>query len=207
MCFLIFVVCDFIFLCLFFGPFLLFFFFFFFFKQKTAYEMQRGLVGSEMCIRDRYQRRVHGEAQLEKIPGFKAYIELTCEGIPIQVKNISEDKAVTYAALVMDLVMKTNLMLHNPTTKNEEELKSIRMRTKKGIEIIVTITNNFILIVLQDCTKVAEVKLSEARPEGEEPKQSFTIHSYPHVLCVDTCLLYTSPSPRDLSTSRMPSSA
>eukprot|EP00831_Metopus_contortus_P046350 TRINITY_DN37229_c0_g1_i1.p1 TRINITY_DN37229_c0_g1~~TRINITY_DN37229_c0_g1_i1.p1 ORF type:complete len:246 (+),score=68.89 TRINITY_DN37229_c0_g1_i1:8-745(+) len=26
--------------------------FFFFFKQKTAYEMQRGLVGSEMCIRD-----------------------------------------------------------------------------------------------------------------------------------------------------------
>eukprot|EP00831_Metopus_contortus_P071716 TRINITY_DN65496_c0_g1_i2.p2 TRINITY_DN65496_c0_g1~~TRINITY_DN65496_c0_g1_i2.p2 ORF type:complete len:113 (-),score=21.86 TRINITY_DN65496_c0_g1_i2:426-764(-) len=26
---------------------------FFFFKQKTAYEMQRGLVGSEMCIRDR----------------------------------------------------------------------------------------------------------------------------------------------------------
>eukprot|EP00831_Metopus_contortus_P058265 TRINITY_DN50455_c0_g1_i1.p1 TRINITY_DN50455_c0_g1~~TRINITY_DN50455_c0_g1_i1.p1 ORF type:complete len:156 (-),score=47.40 TRINITY_DN50455_c0_g1_i1:63-530(-) len=33
---------------------------FFFFKQKTAYEMQRGLVGSEMCIRDRYQRRVHG---------------------------------------------------------------------------------------------------------------------------------------------------
>eukprot|EP00831_Metopus_contortus_P040698 TRINITY_DN31882_c0_g1_i1.p1 TRINITY_DN31882_c0_g1~~TRINITY_DN31882_c0_g1_i1.p1 ORF type:complete len:127 (-),score=14.89 TRINITY_DN31882_c0_g1_i1:99-479(-) len=25
---------------------------FFFFKQKTAYEMQRGLVGSEMCIRD-----------------------------------------------------------------------------------------------------------------------------------------------------------
>eukprot|EP00831_Metopus_contortus_P061960 TRINITY_DN53897_c0_g1_i1.p2 TRINITY_DN53897_c0_g1~~TRINITY_DN53897_c0_g1_i1.p2 ORF type:complete len:129 (-),score=26.92 TRINITY_DN53897_c0_g1_i1:169-555(-) len=32
--------------------------FIFFFKQKTAYEMQRGLVGSEMCIRDR--RRVHG---------------------------------------------------------------------------------------------------------------------------------------------------
>eukprot|EP00658_Telonema_sp_P-2_P082118 TRINITY_DN85_c0_g1_i9.p1 TRINITY_DN85_c0_g1~~TRINITY_DN85_c0_g1_i9.p1 ORF type:complete len:120 (+),score=40.06 TRINITY_DN85_c0_g1_i9:176-535(+) len=30
-----------------------FFFFFFFFKQKTAYEMLRSLVGSEMCIRDR----------------------------------------------------------------------------------------------------------------------------------------------------------
>eukprot|EP00658_Telonema_sp_P-2_P055848 TRINITY_DN44390_c0_g1_i2.p1 TRINITY_DN44390_c0_g1~~TRINITY_DN44390_c0_g1_i2.p1 ORF type:complete len:122 (+),score=42.13 TRINITY_DN44390_c0_g1_i2:30-395(+) len=30
----------------------LFFLFFFFFKQKTAYEMLRSLVGSEMCIRD-----------------------------------------------------------------------------------------------------------------------------------------------------------
>ena len=29
------------------------FFFFFFFKQKTAYELLRSLVGSEMCIRDR----------------------------------------------------------------------------------------------------------------------------------------------------------
>ena len=28
-------------------------FLFFFFKQKTAYEIQYGLVGSEMCIRDR----------------------------------------------------------------------------------------------------------------------------------------------------------
>ena len=28
-------------------------FFVFFFKQKTAYEMLRSLVGSEMCIRDR----------------------------------------------------------------------------------------------------------------------------------------------------------
>eukprot|EP00658_Telonema_sp_P-2_P008626 TRINITY_DN13261_c0_g1_i1.p1 TRINITY_DN13261_c0_g1~~TRINITY_DN13261_c0_g1_i1.p1 ORF type:complete len:196 (-),score=46.49 TRINITY_DN13261_c0_g1_i1:356-943(-) len=32
--------------------FLTLFFFFFFFKQKTAYEMLRSLVGSEMCIRD-----------------------------------------------------------------------------------------------------------------------------------------------------------
>src|SRR5674536_72686 len=31
--------------------------FFFFFKQKTAYEMLRSLVGSEMCIRDRFKLR------------------------------------------------------------------------------------------------------------------------------------------------------
>src|SRR5678815_573784 len=33
--------------------------FFFFFKQKTAYEMLRSLVGSEMCIRDRPQPCPH----------------------------------------------------------------------------------------------------------------------------------------------------
>ena len=34
--------------------------FFFFFKQKTAYEMLRSLVGSEMCIRDRIYRVDYG---------------------------------------------------------------------------------------------------------------------------------------------------
>ncbi len=38
------------------------FFFFFFFKQKTAYELLRGLVGSELCIRDRFQVAAFGTA-------------------------------------------------------------------------------------------------------------------------------------------------
>ena len=36
-----------------------FFFVFFFFKQKTAYEIGVRLVGSEMCIRDRYDREFY----------------------------------------------------------------------------------------------------------------------------------------------------
>ena len=38
---------------------------FFFFKQKTAYEMLRSLVGSEMCIRDRQDgvRSIGGQQQ------------------------------------------------------------------------------------------------------------------------------------------------
>eukprot|EP00658_Telonema_sp_P-2_P029925 TRINITY_DN22691_c0_g1_i2.p1 TRINITY_DN22691_c0_g1~~TRINITY_DN22691_c0_g1_i2.p1 ORF type:complete len:111 (+),score=50.17 TRINITY_DN22691_c0_g1_i2:129-461(+) len=49
--------------------------FFFFFKQKTAYEMLRSLVGSEMCIRDRnkkstrkraHQFKLENEAKVEK---------------------------------------------------------------------------------------------------------------------------------------------
>eukprot|EP00658_Telonema_sp_P-2_P033601 TRINITY_DN24627_c0_g1_i2.p1 TRINITY_DN24627_c0_g1~~TRINITY_DN24627_c0_g1_i2.p1 ORF type:complete len:115 (-),score=43.02 TRINITY_DN24627_c0_g1_i2:48-392(-) len=38
----------------------IFIFFFFFFKQKTAYEMLRSLVGSEMCIRDRVSTQSTG---------------------------------------------------------------------------------------------------------------------------------------------------
>eukprot|EP00831_Metopus_contortus_P036114 TRINITY_DN2864_c0_g2_i4.p4 TRINITY_DN2864_c0_g2~~TRINITY_DN2864_c0_g2_i4.p4 ORF type:complete len:116 (-),score=31.26 TRINITY_DN2864_c0_g2_i4:328-675(-) len=40
--------------------------FFFFFKQKTAYEMQRGLVGSEMCIRDSINAEYMGIYQMQK---------------------------------------------------------------------------------------------------------------------------------------------
>eukprot|EP00658_Telonema_sp_P-2_P026919 TRINITY_DN20907_c0_g1_i3.p1 TRINITY_DN20907_c0_g1~~TRINITY_DN20907_c0_g1_i3.p1 ORF type:complete len:303 (-),score=99.13 TRINITY_DN20907_c0_g1_i3:144-1052(-) len=39
--------------------------FFFFFKQKTAYEMLRSLVGSEMCIRDRYNKSMNIDVYTE----------------------------------------------------------------------------------------------------------------------------------------------
>ena len=70
----------------------------------------------------------------------------------------------------MDLVFKTVAMLHK-TDYKDDDLKFIRMRTKKGIEIIVTIHKSYTLIALQDCTKVAEVKAKvEAKVEGEEMK-------------------------------------
>eukprot|EP00658_Telonema_sp_P-2_P052038 TRINITY_DN4017_c0_g2_i1.p1 TRINITY_DN4017_c0_g2~~TRINITY_DN4017_c0_g2_i1.p1 ORF type:complete len:366 (+),score=42.36 TRINITY_DN4017_c0_g2_i1:51-1148(+) len=43
-----------------------FFIFFFFFKQKTAYEMLRSLVGSEMCIRDRVRLLEVDQANYER---------------------------------------------------------------------------------------------------------------------------------------------
>ena len=41
----------------------------------------------------------------------------------------------------------------------------------------------------------------------EAEKQEFHWYKKDHCEPLQTCLLYTSPSPRDLSTSRMPSSA
>ena len=40
---------------------------FFFFKQKTAYEMLRSLVGSEMCIRDRTRSEKYLDRKLAEI--------------------------------------------------------------------------------------------------------------------------------------------
>ncbi len=71
--------------------------------------------------------------------------------------------------MVADLVHKTGIMLRVQSPDGKEELKSIRMRTKKGIEIIVTVSAGFTLIVLQDCTGVSEVRPKEVK-EGEEPK-------------------------------------
>ena len=41
----------------------------FFFKQKTAYEMLRSLVGSEMCIRDRADTYGNGALGDRALPG------------------------------------------------------------------------------------------------------------------------------------------
>ena len=42
----------------------------FFFKQKTAYEMLRSLVGSEMCIRDRLKRDAQPQKALNRLYKF-----------------------------------------------------------------------------------------------------------------------------------------
>ncbi|GAB5856874.1 hypothetical protein JMUB7552_27190 [Staphylococcus aureus] len=56
----------------------------FFFKQKTAYEIAQCLVGSEMCIRDRFDwggRLLKGNGGAQRFPqnGWKSFIE--CKGI------------------------------------------------------------------------------------------------------------------------------
>ena len=48
----------------------------FFFKQKTAYEMLRSLVGSEMCIRDRAEVAMDNSYQQDTDPSIYAYFKL-----------------------------------------------------------------------------------------------------------------------------------
>ena len=48
-------------------------FFFFFFKQKTAYEIMPSLVGSEMCIRDRFGLLMENSDRNVRRAAFQSY--------------------------------------------------------------------------------------------------------------------------------------
>ena len=52
--------------------------------------------------------------------------------------------------------------------------------------------------------EIYKVLEKDGKVLGEEGKSKVSMG---FVVCAGACLLYTSPSPRDLSTSRMPSSA
>src|SRR5674536_379732 len=97
--------------------FVFFCFFFFFFKQKTAYEMLRSLVGSEMCIRDRNSRysskRTCGSSQSIWIckgvsDCFKRWIHAAlgyrCAGYGLSLIHISEPTrllSISYAVFCL----------------------------------------------------------------------------------------------------------
>eukprot|EP01121_Diplochlamys_sp_Union-15-3_P000002 TRINITY_DN0_c48_g1_i1.p1 TRINITY_DN0_c48_g1~~TRINITY_DN0_c48_g1_i1.p1 ORF type:complete len:243 (-),score=29.45 TRINITY_DN0_c48_g1_i1:661-1389(-) len=107
--------------------------FFFFFKQKTAYEMLRSLVGSEMCIRDRYQRRVRGSSfiYIKKMEN-KKLLKSNHNHNP-QVKSspnhgVTTPKQTTFTQPSTKLTPKTNLTnnpnhgaSNNVTTPNNKQ--------------------------------------------------------------------------------------
>eukprot|EP00831_Metopus_contortus_P069956 TRINITY_DN63157_c0_g1_i1.p4 TRINITY_DN63157_c0_g1~~TRINITY_DN63157_c0_g1_i1.p4 ORF type:complete len:102 (+),score=30.59 TRINITY_DN63157_c0_g1_i1:178-483(+) len=101
-----------------------------------------------MCIRDRYQRRVHGNTFTQNKKRMEAEINLS--------------------------------------TKSHEEEVQLRLKFETKL--------NGIYSVYRDLQNRYERAISDVKDLLE----------FKHQL---DCLLYTSPSPRDLSTSRMPSSA
>ena len=56
-------------------------------------------------------------------------------------------------------------------------------------------------------TMMTEIANTDWEGEIQNQGDTITIRTAPSITINDYCLLYTSPSPRDLSTSRMPSSA
>eukprot|EP00658_Telonema_sp_P-2_P013066 TRINITY_DN14961_c0_g1_i2.p1 TRINITY_DN14961_c0_g1~~TRINITY_DN14961_c0_g1_i2.p1 ORF type:complete len:103 (-),score=30.61 TRINITY_DN14961_c0_g1_i2:556-864(-) len=68
-------------------------FFFFFFKQKTAYEMLRSLVGSEMCIRDSTRR---GDCPSISLPAPTHTDRSDLNPVPFQNGNATTNHTALY---------------------------------------------------------------------------------------------------------------
>mmetsp|Transcript_16452 Transcript_16452/g.18551 ORF Transcript_16452/g.18551 Transcript_16452/m.18551 type:complete len:120 (+) Transcript_16452:47-406(+) len=103
--------------------------------------------------------------------GVTGYIIINGDGIPVKYKNVEHPEAVHYAALVSDLVMKTQkslkglplLTLNN--VHNDNELTTIRLRTTKGTENIISVVRDYILVAIQRCVPVEEEE--EEKQEGQ----------------------------------------
>eukprot|EP00831_Metopus_contortus_P084779 TRINITY_DN9709_c0_g1_i2.p1 TRINITY_DN9709_c0_g1~~TRINITY_DN9709_c0_g1_i2.p1 ORF type:complete len:147 (+),score=33.50 TRINITY_DN9709_c0_g1_i2:150-590(+) len=146
-----------------------------------------------MCIRDRYQRRVHGEI--------------------IRMAKQDEDKVVASYDIVMNPSTSHDFYLLQYLLRpagrgygDQGKLSKVHMRPMQGqirMEYALDTTSanydksaadNRITTQVLDGTPVP---LNTHYCIGKLEKHGLFL----------TCLLYTSPSPRDLSTSRMPSSA
>eukprot|EP00831_Metopus_contortus_P067929 TRINITY_DN60676_c0_g1_i1.p1 TRINITY_DN60676_c0_g1~~TRINITY_DN60676_c0_g1_i1.p1 ORF type:complete len:138 (-),score=27.35 TRINITY_DN60676_c0_g1_i1:94-507(-) len=94
--------------------------------------MQRGLVGSEMCIRDRYQRRVHGAEYMGRCGHFAAIAE-KCRS-EIDHKNVLDFVEQPHSKIVAKLedssdgehkTMKPVLQKKNIITQSTQCFKKI----------------------------------------------------------------------------------
>eukprot|EP00831_Metopus_contortus_P024703 TRINITY_DN21493_c0_g2_i1.p1 TRINITY_DN21493_c0_g2~~TRINITY_DN21493_c0_g2_i1.p1 ORF type:complete len:147 (+),score=31.94 TRINITY_DN21493_c0_g2_i1:174-614(+) len=146
-----------------------------------------------MCIRDRYQRRVHGDTWIS------AY------SIKIQRPNTISKLGTVYCRRILDdeypAPDDSKDVLLNAPVKGDNVVvihRAFRSNSSLYLELIQTfgINNGFDLFTQKIKTEKFSVSL-------EFIIAAIELASGPHYFC----LLYTSPSPRDLSTSRMPSSA
>eukprot|EP00831_Metopus_contortus_P071240 TRINITY_DN6510_c0_g1_i1.p1 TRINITY_DN6510_c0_g1~~TRINITY_DN6510_c0_g1_i1.p1 ORF type:complete len:133 (-),score=25.49 TRINITY_DN6510_c0_g1_i1:62-460(-) len=132
-----------------------------------------------MCIRDRYQRRVHGLAGAIRLNKKLSTLDLNENKIGDKGAQFLV-KALTSNSTLTTLSLKRNKL----TDKTIEELrKADKIYGKCKLEI-------------------QPPSIPKTSPEVSLYLSTRRIRLNPY-----TCLLYTSPSPRDLSTSRMPSSA
>eukprot|EP00831_Metopus_contortus_P082904 TRINITY_DN9067_c0_g1_i2.p2 TRINITY_DN9067_c0_g1~~TRINITY_DN9067_c0_g1_i2.p2 ORF type:complete len:145 (+),score=33.20 TRINITY_DN9067_c0_g1_i2:183-617(+) len=144
-----------------------------------------------MCIRDRYQRRVHGTPTDPQNSGICSdMIDLFIDMSFIYGKDDTEKSAFDdESSAVIEL---------NTSSKSESSNTYLMLRQVEKFIALVCIVNEKDLAKKNlidyniDCFKKG---LTDIFKVAESKKQFLS------------CLLYTSPSPRDLSTSRMPSSA
>ena len=158
-------------------------------------------MGSEMCIRDR-SGTIKDLIHYLSIDQIKQLYE-TKEITPLEVTEFMFDRIdsldselLSYATLMKDSALKTAQDISEISVENFGPLHGIPIGVKdlcytEGVRTMAgtAVLENF--VPEYDATVITKLKNAGAILLGK----------------LNFCLLYTSPSPRDLSTSRMPSSA
>lgn len=85
------------------------------------------------------------------MPGVVAYIFFSPEGIPIKFANLEYRVVVQYAALISDLVFRTKSNVRKLPNPLDNDVVSIRIRTAKSTELIITTVNDFTMLAVQQC--------------------------------------------------------
>eukprot|EP00831_Metopus_contortus_P043074 TRINITY_DN345_c0_g2_i5.p1 TRINITY_DN345_c0_g2~~TRINITY_DN345_c0_g2_i5.p1 ORF type:complete len:162 (+),score=39.39 TRINITY_DN345_c0_g2_i5:77-562(+) len=161
-----------------------------------------------MCIRDRYQRRVHGDKNVtitnKRDSRFFLFISKQAltnfETIELHALGLAMSTCVRTA----DLLQKYKYATLEKTVLESVEVTGMNGKIKKPkMRLVLTRSPNFkeIMEKNEDIRKENFEAFKELYGENSGGAKQF---GYTPSM---TCLLYTSPSPRDLSTSRMPSSA
>ena len=111
------------------------------------------------------------------------------------------DRFTDRARKVMSMAKQEALDLHSNKVGTEHLLLALA-KEDEGIAAEALRSLDISYDDIMDTLKEVQTTVPEPSEETEAAKLAFTpLHH------ADDCLLYTSPSPRDLSTSRMPSSA
>ena len=140
---------------------------FFFFKQKTAYEMLRSLVGSEMCIRDRRNRLVPINRRYPLavlLAACRAYTERTHRRLSFEYAlmrgiNDRQEHAQRLALITKGMLCHVNLIplnpvrgsAYQPSTKADTEafldtlqLAGIRSTTRPPLRVAINLASRHV---------------------------------------------------------------
>ena len=144
-----------------------------------------------------------------KIKNFYSFKDVTInlgeyEGLTV-IKGINKDAKGSNGSGKSALVEAVLFGLTGKTIRKSTEDSMLHNKAKKNccVELHITKDNDYIIITRNKKPTKLELLVGDNNLTGANVFE--TQNNIDELL--NTCLLYTSPSPRDLSTSRMPSSA
>ena len=165
-------------------------------------------MGSEMCIRDRVQPTVDGSATCKQSVRILSGQETVRQILRWGKDVVKVLVGLNLTTVEMQRPIFKALMQETPWATFEQELTRICQEVKDAaLENAIAADQINGNTVQQDVIRARAVTYYWSTPRLLAAMQALIQHLVPRQALAKACLLYTSPSPRDLSTSRMPSSA